>query len=310
MKKTTKKVLWITAFAVFAVAAILAITQIISYYLTSGEAEEQHKGLEELISYGPAQTASGASGEGTTSGGGSGGGGDDYVPNYDELYKRNPDMIGWVKIDGTKINYPVMQTPAQYDYYLDHDFYKDHSAYGLPFVGDGMDALLPSDNIILYGHHMIDGTMFSAVDLYKSKDYYNAHKIIEFNTKNGYAKYEIFATVVTVVYTAADPFPYWEYIELDTEQRFNEFVGLVNKYKRYDTGITPKFGDKFLMLSTCEYSQTNGRTVIIARRADYRPIVPEKETSIESDPESGGETASKPTEPEEPEEPQETTTSE
>lgn len=276
MKKTTKKLIWITAFSVFAVMAVLAVTQILSYYVTSHDSEAQNSDLAGLISWSePVESTS--STEETASQSGSGGGG--AVPNYDELYRRNKDMIGWIMIGNTKINYPVMQTPSQYDYYLDHDFYGGNSAYGVPFVGDGMDALKPSDNVVIYGHHMIDGSMFSAVDLYKSKDFYNAHRYIEFNTKNGRATYQIFACVVTVVYTASDAFPYWKYSDFSDKQEYEEFIGLINKYKRYDTGITPQYGDKFLMLSTCEYSNTNGRTVVIARRIQYTPNVSEEPVS-------------------------------
>ena len=82
------------------------------------------------------------------------------VGQYVELYKANSDIIGWVKIDGTKIDYPVMQTQADPEYYLHNSFEKEYAASGTPFMDAASDIFMPTSNFLIYGHHMKNGTMF------------------------------------------------------------------------------------------------------------------------------------------------------
>lgn len=80
-------------------------------------------------------------------------------------------MAGWITIEGTPVNYPVMFTPDQPDFYLKHGFDKEYSAYGVPFVGENCTLSPRSDNLIIYGHHMKNGTMFAALADYENKDF-------------------------------------------------------------------------------------------------------------------------------------------
>lgn len=90
------------------------------------------------------------------------------------LYSINNDIVAWLKIDGTNINYPVMQNS---EYYLRRNIYKEYSTYGTPFLADYCN-INSSDNLIIYGHHIKSGMMFADLDKYKSYDYYLNHKII------------------------------------------------------------------------------------------------------------------------------------
>ena len=99
-------------------------------------------------------------------------------PTSRNLYLENADMVGWIQIEGTKIDYPVMQTPADPNYYLKHDFEKHYTDYGCPFMQADCDALAPSDNLIIYGHNMKDGSMFADLAKYRSNDFWQNHKTV------------------------------------------------------------------------------------------------------------------------------------
>ena len=96
------------------------------------------------------------------------------IPEYAELYERNPDMVGWIKVEDTKINYPVMQSVNEPNFYLKHSFDKKYTDYGCPYVQENCDVQLPSDNIIIYAHNMKDGSMFSTLGKFKKKEFWNS----------------------------------------------------------------------------------------------------------------------------------------
>ena len=105
------------------------------------------------------------------------------IDNYSALFEMNTDMIGWIKIEDTNIDYPVMQTKNKPNYYLRRNFYKEYSYYGTPYMQENCD-INKSDNLIIYGHHIKNNQMFGILEKYKSKDFYNDHRIIKFITKN------------------------------------------------------------------------------------------------------------------------------
>ena len=100
---------------------------------------------------------------------------------YRALAEQNADMVGWIRIEGTTIDYPVMQTPDDFNFYLRRNFDKEYSNLGTPYIQENCD-LKTSNNLILYGHHMLDGGMFSDLDLYKKKSFWEKHKTIRFDT--------------------------------------------------------------------------------------------------------------------------------
>lgn len=182
-------------------------------------------------------------------------------------FANNPDMVGWIKIEGTNINYPVMQTPNEPDYYLNRDFYKNQSVYGCPYVQANCDVKTPSDNVIIYAHHMNDGSMFANLELFRSKDFWKFHKQISFDTLDRKATYDILAVfAVPVDETDKNSFKYYEFVNAYDSQHFSDFVSKCKELSFYDTGVTAKYGDKLLTLSTCEYTHDNGRLVILAKR--------------------------------------------
>lgn len=177
--------------------------------------------------------------------------------------EQNPDFAGWLSIEGTTINYPVMFTPDEPEYYLNRDFNKRHSAYGLPFI-DGT-CPLNGDNLVIYGHHIRNGKMFGALMNYTSPDFYAQHPVIRFDTADQGAEYDIVAVFKTQVYTA-DPntFFYYLFTKAETERDYDDYVHKAKELSLYETGVTPSYGQQLITLSTCEYSQKNGRFVIVA----------------------------------------------
>ena len=190
-------------------------------------------------------------------------------PTSRNLYLENPDMVGWIQIEGTSIDYPVMQTPADPNYYLKHDFEKRYTDYGCPFMQADCDAIAPSDNLIIYGHNMKDGSMFADLAKYRSKDFRQAHKIVRFDTALGSSAYEIFAVIHTTVQAdAADAFPFYRFVDAAAPEEFADYVSACKARALYDTGIFAEYGDKLLTLSTCDNITDNGRLLVIAKQTE------------------------------------------
>lgn len=187
------------------------------------------------------------------------------LKRYEELFQQNNDMSGWITIEDTQINYPVMYTPDSPDYYLNHNFYKESSIYGVPYIAEHCDPFEPSDNVIIYGHHMNNGSMFAGLKNYENQDFYENHKTIHFDTLTENAEYEVIAVFKTTVYDNTG-FKYYLFANAEKEKDFADYVEQCKAIALYDTGVTAEYGDKLLTLSTCEYSDTNGRLVVVAKK--------------------------------------------
>lgn len=187
------------------------------------------------------------------------------LPEYAPLLEMNSDIVGWIQIEDTKINYPVMQSPNEPDFYINHNFDRQYSARGCIYAEEACDIAKPSDNITLYGHHMNDGSMFASLKNYLSESYWEEHRYVFFDTLTEQHTYEVFA-VFTTTATVTKGFPYHNFIDAKDEKAFNDFITGCTSRAFYDTGIVPEYGDKIICLSTCEYSQHNGRLVVCAVR--------------------------------------------
>ena len=183
---------------------------------------------------------------------------------YGALFEQNQDFIGWISIDGTNINYPVMQTPDNPDYYLKHSFEKTYSDYGVPYIDEAC-ALGISNNVVIYGHHMNNGSMFADLCNYTDKAYLEKHPTIHFDTLSTFGEYEIVS--VFKFNTDMEQFKYNEYATMNGEE-FNEYMENVHARELYDTGVDTEYGDQLLTLSTCEYTYENGRFVVVAKRVN------------------------------------------
>lgn len=186
--------------------------------------------------------------------------GNDNDSGITDLIKRNSDCIGWLRISGTKIDYPVMQTKDNPQYYLRRDFYKQYSYLGTPFMDSRCDINY-DNNLIVYGHNMKDGKMFADLLKYKEKSYFKEHNIIHFITPNGVQEYEVIA--VSKVKNDDD---WYGYTYQTDKESFSNLISHIKNKSLYFTEESVEYGDYFLTLSTCEYSQTNGRLIVIANR--------------------------------------------
>lgn len=181
---------------------------------------------------------------------------------YGALFEQNQDFIGWISIDGTSINYPVMQTPDNPDYYLKHSFEKTWSDYGVPYIDEACIMGI-SNNVVIYGHNMRNGSMFSELCNYTDEEFWREHPVIHFDTLSSLGEYEIVA--VFKFNTNKETFKYNEWATMNKAE-FSAYMEEVHARQLYDTGIDAVYGDQLLTLSTCESTYKNGRFVVVAKK--------------------------------------------
>lgn len=191
---------------------------------------------------------------------------DEYFELLVKLHAKNPDTYGYLIIPGTKVNYPVMYTKGK-DYYLRKSFQKLYSIAGTLYI-DKYNSIAPrDDNLIIYGHNMDNGTMFADILKYKNKAFFTGHQNIIFYTLNGKEEYKIVSTFISKVYTIDDNvFKYYKQYNFNNDKDFNHFKDNINALKLYDTSTDIDISDAFITLSTCEYTEKNGRFVVVAKR--------------------------------------------
>lgn len=187
----------------------------------------------------------------------------DILSCYRAVYEQNPDFIGWISIEDTNINYPVMQSADEPDFYLNHNFDREESGYGVPYLQADCDFMI-SDNLVIYGHHMKNGSMFADLCRYEEESFYDTHKTICFDTRYRYGIYEIIAVFQTA--DTEDGFPYYQFVNAESEQDFQDYITACKSLSLYEIEMTAQYGDRLLTLSTCEYSRTDGRMVIVAKQ--------------------------------------------
>ena len=190
----------------------------------------------------------------------------DILDEYKTLYSKNKRLIGWLKIDDTNIDYPVMQTENN-EYYLDHNFNQEYDKNGSLFLDCDCNVYPRSTNMIIYGHHMKSGSMFGNLQQYAKESYGKKHSVIEFDTIYEKATYQVMYVFRSQVYNEDDVvFKYYQFIEANSEEEFNSYMKEMASMSLYDTGVSANFGDSLLTLSTCDSSQTDGRFVVVAKR--------------------------------------------
>lgn len=177
------------------------------------------------------------------------------------LIIKNSDCIGWMRINGTKIDYPIMQTNDNPQYYLRRDFNKQYSYIGTPFMDSRCDYNY-DNNLIVYGHNMRDGKMFADLLKYRDKEYCELHNIINFITPNEVQKYEVIA-----VCKVKNDDEWYGYTCQKDKESFNNLIFHIKDKSLYQIDESIEYGDNFLTLSTCEYSHQNGRFIVIAKRS-------------------------------------------
>lgn len=190
------------------------------------------------------------------------------LPEYEELWGQNHDLAGWLTIEDLGIDYAVMYTPDEPEYYLHRGFDGGEAKSGSLFIGEGWVA--DGGNTIIYGHHMKDGTMFGKLGKYSSESYAREHPSFTFDTLTEKGEYQVMAAFYSRIYglEEKDVFRYYWYTDLRSPGRFEEYVGKVKEASLYDIGVEAAYGDSLLTLSTCSYHEKEGRFVVVAKRLD------------------------------------------
>ena len=190
----------------------------------------------------------------------------EVLEEFKTLLNKNQKLIGWVKIDDTNIDYPVMQT-SDNEYYLDHNLNQEYDKNGSIFMDKDCDVLQPSTNFILYGHHMKSGQMFGNLDRYSSEAYYKEHPYIQFDTIYERGTYQVMYVFRSHVYSEEEiAFKYYQFIDVNSEKEFDSYMQEMAAMSYYDTGVTAEYGDQLLTLSTCDYQEKDGRFVVVAKK--------------------------------------------
>jgi sortase B len=203
----------------------------------------------------------------------------EILPKFQTLYEGNNDFIGWLTIDDTKIDYPVMQLIEDENYYMSHDYNKNENINGSlvldsdSVVGVGSrefnyeNGTKPSTNLIIHGHTMRSGEMFGDLSDYENEDYMKAHKIIKFSSLYEEREYEVISVFRSQVYNKSDNvFKFYKFFEAETQEEFDYWYSNIKEMSVFDTGVTAEFGDEFITLTCCAYHVEDGRFVVVAKR--------------------------------------------
>lgn len=188
------------------------------------------------------------------------------LPQFRTLYAKNPDLAGWLTVEGTAVDYPVMLTPKAPEYYLHRNFERNDEYRGLPFLDANID-LHNSANYLIYGHNMKDGTVFAALKQYCSEEFFRTHRVICFDTLYETGRYEVIAAFYSQIYNRdQNVFKYYRFYGPASPEEFSRYIKNVKKLSFYETGVTAKPGDQLLTLSTCSSHTEDGRLAVVAKK--------------------------------------------
>lgn len=195
----------------------------------------------------------------------------DILPQYASFHQNYPDLFGWLKIPGTEIDHPVMQSDDQARgeryFYLHRDYTGKRAEAGSLFVEEASSCFPQDSNTVIYGHNMSNGHNFGILEQYKDVNFYNEHAMLQYDTIYETGTYQIAAVLITrILYQDEEGFRYYRFYNYDSRQQFQDCVDLIRENQLYETGVDLEYGDQLVMLSTCEYSRPNGRLVIVAKK--------------------------------------------
>ena len=184
-----------------------------------------------------------------------------------ELQKENPDIKAWIEIENTNINYPVLQCDNN-EFYMNHNYKKDYSSAGSIFLDKEYSWNPKSTNLLIYGHNMMNSTMFQNLLYYQDMNYYFEHPTIRFTTTTEDSYYEIISVFESRTYYKSEQnvFRYYYFINAQNKEEFDNFILNAKNASLYDTGKTAEFGDELMTLSTCAYHVQDGKFVVVAKK--------------------------------------------
>ncbi|MGI6032548.1 MAG: class B sortase [Coriobacteriales bacterium] len=188
-----------------------------------------------------------------------------YQRDIERLKSANKQCQGWIQVKDTRIDYPVMYTPKDPEYYLHRNFKGDYSFAGTPFFGENSAPNNPTTNsMIIYAHHMRDGSMFGELEKFNDSSFAKSHKIKYKDRRGSYTYHAVYAFYVDL--SSGSYYRYWDHVGTLDKKQFEKFAKNVKERSIYSTGEDLKYGDRVLMLSTCSYGTSEQRFVVIAVR--------------------------------------------
>ncbi len=254
MKKSKSKKIKITLAVIFSVSLISAITYLIIYFLNLNKDEQVYEEIrQEVISEEKTEEAPPINNA--------------VIDKIKKMQQENSDVKAWIQIEGTNINYPLLQANDN-DYYLTHNYKKQYASSGSIFINNNCNIKNQNSNVIIYGHYMKNGTMFADLWKYEKKDFYQKHPIVKITTDESEAEYEIIVAFKSRVFYQDEKnvFRFYKYYNFENEEQYNEYINNCKKIQFYDTEKQAQFGEQLITLVTCEYSQQNGRMVVVAKK--------------------------------------------
>lgn len=273
-KLSRNRIVYIVLICLFSLIFLGSAIYLISYFVKSAQESEKYKDLASIVEsirqdMATATGSTDATGNPDATGSTDATGDSSLIlPEYQALYEINNDLVGWIHIPDTRVNYPVCQNLTTKDYYLYRNFNKEDSKDGCIYVREACDVFTPSDNVVIYGHRMNSGAMFADVMKYRSKDFWQTHQTITFDTIYEHHTYQVIAVFITSA-NYGEGFPYHQFNNAESQAEFDAFIKTVHDLQLYDTGLTAEYGDMLITLSTCtpRYEEPdNGRFVVIAKR--------------------------------------------
>ena len=227
---------------------------------TSAESRETASGGAVRVSIHPATAGSEPAGAGQTAEASVRA----VLPEYQQLYSQNPDMVGWLSVPAAGIDYQVMQTPGDNEYYLRRGFDRLYSLSGSLFLDEQCSLYDPAtDNWIIYGHNMFDGTMFGALGQFTDVNFYQQHPTFSFDTLYEEMEFQIVMVLHTTV--GEDVLPYYTFFDVDSAEEWQQRYDAMLERRLFDSGVDAEYGDQLLTLSTCG-ADPDDRIAVVAKR--------------------------------------------
>lgn len=221
---------------------------------TDGKAESGPSSQETLNTAAAEAEETGADTEGTE------------MTGFDALLQINPDLKGWISIPGTVLSLPVVQGKDN-DWYLTHDFYGKQDRHGTIFADCEADLTTGTPNIVLYGHHMRDGSMFGILKEYREAAFCKEHPSFFLYLSGEEREYEVYAVLRNDIFEGnGAPFQYYDYKKISDEETFEEYGKILAENAIYDTGVEVQAGDELVTLCTCDYGSEDQRLLVVGRR--------------------------------------------
>lgn len=256
-KEKTRKSVSLLAFCVFFVTAVLLLYNLVFLPMQNNAIQSE---IQTIFYDG-------------NNNGAEQGGTDIKTKDWNALKEINSDIIGWIKLDNTVIDYPVLWAKddnENYQYYLNHNYKKDYSGYGSIFLDYRCTKGTDSKNIVLHGHHMNDGSMFGNLLKYGTTsgdlDFYKETPTITFDTPEGDATYKIISVFKTNSLSSHGEFFNYMIGNFNSDSEFMNFVYNIKIRSLFNCPVTVNEDDTLLTLSTCSYEFSEFRTVVVARK--------------------------------------------